>query len=136
MVFLSQYQTKKYLIGLTLGQFRTSKIMRSKAKQKRNNEDSAFSHLLNGDRFCNASEIIEPRQRYSSYTIPNPLNPSNLIDLQIIIYHNNQVINCRKCLSDEHETKDCNTNKNMNNNLIIFRGYNNPLSNFYPYDRE
>lgn len=107
---------------------RSSKVMKAKAKPKQNQDHN----LLNGNRFCYASRINEHLPRYSVYSIPDPLQPTSLVDIQITVYYDNQPINCRKCLED-HETKDCNSG-GYNANLEIFRGEKNPLSNFYPVD--
>ena len=112
---------------------RCSKVMKAKVKTPRNASETNFNHLLNGHRFCYAREITDPQRRYSLYSIPNPQNPLELIDVQITVYHNDQVVNCRKCLSDDHETKDCAPQKKQQNpNLVIFRGHKHPLSNFFP----
>ena len=110
---------------------RLTEVKRAKAKH---NDDRAqeFAHLLNGHRFCYVQEIAKHVPRYSLYQIPSPENKHELIDIKITVYYESQVVNCRKCLSEEHETKECQKPKKVYNpELEIFRGHRNPLSNLY-----
>lgn len=111
---------------------RTSRVRKAKAKPKDDNTHT----LLNGNRFCFISHVISPKPRYSYYTFPDPLNPENEIEVQITLYYDNQVVNCRKC-QDLHDTRECPTApqkpaQNTNADIETFRGSKHPLSNYFP----
>ena len=78
--------------------------------------------------------ITTPKARFSVYQIPGPdTTHKELVDIKITVYYTGQVVNCRRCLSEEHEAKNCGKAKRpaYNPDLEIFRGHKNSLSNFY-----
>ena len=110
---------------------RSSKVKKAMAKS---NEDGP-RHLLNGNRFCYINNIREHQPRYSLYKISDPINPVTTVDIHLTVYYDGQPINCRKCLSLNHESRNCNpiqSHPENDSNLEMFRGPRHPLSNLYP----
>ena len=114
---------------------RSSRIMKAKAKAT-DGRSRKHESLLNGNRFYYISDVISPCPRFSVYQIQAPNDDSIIIDVQIQIFYPGQTINCRKCLADDHTAKDCKQTTSRNKNLIVFRGGQNPLSNFFPVQLE
>ncbi len=75
-------------------------------KHKLRTQGSSFQQLFSGHRFCYAQEIISSVPRYSTYPIPDPVNPDKLIDIDIVVYHDNQIVNCKFC-KDYHPSEEC-----------------------------
>ena len=83
-----------------------SPIFRHKSKDKGKNNE--FEHLLTGHRFCYVTKIREDKDRYSSMPIPDPLDPKNLIDIEVVLYYNGQPeTNCRYCHNSDHIISEC-----------------------------
>ena len=75
------------------------------------NKDSQFTQLFSGNRYCYAQTIITPIPRYVKYLMPDPVqigrpNPS-LIEMIVTVYHEDQPINCKKCLDLGHTFDIC-----------------------------
>ena len=112
---------------------RKSKVMKAKVKPKHISDRG----LLNGNRFCYVTEVTKEIPRHSVFSISDPSDPTVLVDIKITTYYEGQSINCWKCLQLDHTARECNSNntntrERRNENLEIFRGERNPLSNFYP----
>ncbi|CAH1239180.1 Hypp5748 [Branchiostoma lanceolatum] len=76
--------------------------------QKRNrNSDSPFQHLYSGHRFCYVSKIRESFPRYTTYSIPDPIDATSLMDVEVTIFHDGQRVNCKSCKADDHAFPDC-----------------------------
>ncbi len=115
---------------------RCSPVMRAKAKSRNAEATNRFEHLYSGNRFCYVSEVREPQPRFTTYSMPNPLKPSELIDTNITLYHDGQEVNCRRCRATDHTVQECpgartRAQPTQNKNLTLFRGQYHPLSNFY-----
>ena len=75
------------------------------------NPGNTFKQLLSGNRFCYAKQIITPIPRFVKYMIPDPLqidlpNPE-LMEINVVIYHSDQPINCKHCHNLMHTFPDC-----------------------------
>ena len=80
------------------------------AKAKKGVKDSLFSELYTGNRFCFAKHIRQSIPRYTTFMMADPIqinqaNPS-LIELDIVVYHEGQPINCWRC-KEEHDPNVC-----------------------------
>jgi len=84
---------------------RTTEVLRHQKKNR--NADSPFQHLYSGHRFCYASKITNPFQRYSTYSIPDPTDTVSLIDIEVTVFHDGQHINCKSCKSEDHAFHEC-----------------------------
>ena len=69
--------------------------------------DSSFKKLFNGNRFCYAEEITDPIVRFSTYPVPNPANTEELIDVDLTVYHEDQIVNCKLCKMLDHTFTEC-----------------------------
>jgi len=84
---------------------RSTTVMRH---QKRNrNSDSPFQHLYSGHRFCYVSKIRESFPRYTTYSIPDPIDETSLMDVEVTIFHDGQRVNCKSCKAEDHAFSDC-----------------------------
>lgn len=63
--------------------------------------------IFSGNRFCYAKNITAPIPRYTTYPMDDPFQPGTLVDLDVVIYHENQPINCRLCKEEGHAIRDC-----------------------------
>ena len=113
---------------------RVSRVMKAKAKLNPNDRTKHPS-LLNGNRFGYANEILRPLPRFTLYQIPDPNDSYNLIDVQLTVFYEGQVVNCRKCFAEDHQARECSSSGRKHNpNMEIFRGTMHPLSNFFQVD--
>ena len=86
---------------------RDSPVIPAEVKLKGNN----FMKLYSGNRYCCAKRIITPIPRYVKFLISDPLqfrkpNP-DLLQLVITVYHDDQPVNCKKCLDLDHTFDYC-----------------------------
>lgn len=120
-------------------------------------EASCFTKLWSGHRFCYASSIYKDVPRFTTYDMPDPMQPTELKSANVTIYFNDQTINCKYCKEPTHKIDDCPilaTKKSKVKcyacsamghrsqecpatlNTHAFNGVKNKLSNFYPCDIE
>ena len=70
-----------------------------------------FKTLFNGNRFCYAKKIVTPMPRYMTLSISDPLEIAKphpgIMDIRIVVYHEDQVINCKNCLDLSHPFQEC-----------------------------
>ncbi|XP_078687289.1 uncharacterized protein LOC144919654 [Branchiostoma floridae x Branchiostoma belcheri] len=60
-----------------------------------------------GHRFCYVSKIRESFPRYTTYSIPDPMDVNSLMDVEVTIFHDGQKVNCKSCKADDHVFSDC-----------------------------
>ncbi|KAI8479859.1 hypothetical protein Bbelb_424280 [Branchiostoma belcheri] len=84
---------------------RSTAVMRHQKKNR--NSDSPFRHLYSGHRFCYVSKIRESFPRYTTYSIPDPMDVNSLMDVEVTIFHDGQKANCKSCKADDHVFSDC-----------------------------
>ena len=127
---------------------RISAVERAKEKASKAPEGCLIQPIENGNRFCYISRILECIPRYSYYDMSNPLDPAELIQVDITVYVDipEQTVNCARCMDYSHQYRDCPRGKPSchicgeighmmsrcpQNNTHAFRGSDHPLSNFF-----
>lgn len=66
-----------------------------------------FQRLYSGNRFCYVDGFNEMIPRFTTYTTSNPLQPQDLLDVNVVVYHMGQPINCKYCKKVDHEIWAC-----------------------------
>ncbi len=74
-------------------------------------DTSRFKSLYSGHRFCYAKNIMTPVPRYARYVMPDPLQAKQtypeLIEMNIVVFHDGQQVNCRVCHAKDHQADSC-----------------------------
>ncbi|KAI8502646.1 hypothetical protein Bbelb_193480 [Branchiostoma belcheri] len=52
-------------------------------------------------------QIRESFPRYTTYSIPDPMDVNSLMDVEVTIFHDGQKVNCKSCKADDHVFSDC-----------------------------
>ena len=73
--------------------------------------DSRFKNLLSGNRVCYAKRIMASIPRYTKFAMEDPTqmdeaNPA-LIEMDIVVYHEGQEVNCSVCKEADHVSAEC-----------------------------
>ena len=130
---------------------RVTPVTRAKEKKARSPAWCTLDPI--GNIFCYVSRVSDCVPRYSVYQMSHPLNPAELIDVDVTVYVDspNQIVNCSRCKDLSHDYTRCTIGKpqcqlcgqsghgimkSPNNNVLAFRGGKDPLSNFYMCDLE
>ncbi|KAI8480719.1 hypothetical protein Bbelb_415570 [Branchiostoma belcheri] len=73
------------------------------------NASDSFKHLRTGHRFCYVERFTEsPPPRFTTISVPHPLNPSELTDIDLEIFcGQGQIVNCRRCKAHDHKAFEC-----------------------------
>ncbi len=91
---------------------RETEVQKAKVK---GTENSPFSCLYSGNRFCYATRVFKDIPRFTTFTMTDPEDPVKLVDSKVVIYYEGQPINSRICQSPDHEVEDC-PNRNFGAN--------------------
>ena len=83
-----------------------SPIYRHKSKDQ--GSRNQFHHLMTGNRYCYVSAIVSEKPRYSMMNIPSPLDPKELVEIEVTLYYDGQPdLFCKYCHSVEHTLEEC-----------------------------